>query len=272
MRCRDERIESRLVQAGRLWLFLDYDGTLADFAETPDQIEVHPEVVGLLTRLVQLPGVKVSVISGSRLDHLRKLVPVPGVLLAGTYGIECQSFEGEDIQRLEFESFRPVLEKLKPRLEILIAGKEGFYLEDKGWSLALHARYAEDEESDKVLQSAQQILRQENTNESFLLLGGHRFLEICPAAGNKGATVKYLLARYPWPGAQLAYLGDDDKDEDAFHVIGEHGGVSIRIGPDERETLAECRLDNPDEARRWLDTLIQRREVDSSGGSVKQRS
>jgi trehalose 6-phosphate phosphatase len=260
MHCLDERIEERLVQAKKLWLFLDYDGTLADFAETPDQIEVHPEIVELLTRMAKLTGVRVSVISGRRLDHIRKLVPVPGVLLAGTYGIECHTFEGEDIRRLDFESTRLVLERLKPRLETLIEGREGFYLEDKGWSLALHARYATNEESEQVLQSAQQIIHQEDVNEGFVVLGGHKFIEICPEEGNKGATVRFLLAQYPWPGAQLVFLGDDDKDEDAFRVIDELGGVSIQVGAVDRETMAECRLVDPQETRRWLKSLIQRRE------------
>jgi trehalose 6-phosphate phosphatase len=260
MRCRDEMMEQRIKDSARLWLFLDYDGTLAEFAETPDQIEVNREVVALLTRLVNLPDLRVSVISGRRLEHIRKLVPVPGVLLAGTYGIECQSFEGEDLIRLEWDSYRPVLEGIKPRLETLIAGRDGFFLEDKGWSLALHARFAGEEESKSILQSAQQIMEAGNREEGFTLLGGQKFLEICPKVGNKGATVNHLLDLNPWPGAQLVFLGDDDKDEDAFRVIGTKGGLSIRVGTEERESVADCRLDNPREARRWLSKVIAWRE------------
>jgi trehalose 6-phosphate phosphatase len=260
IRCMDERTENRLAAADRLWLFLDYDGTLADFAETPEQVEVQIEVVHLLTRLVQLPGVRVSIVSGRGLDQIRRLVPVPGILLAGTYGIEFRSFEGEDVQRMDLASIRPILETLKPKLLKLVAGKQGFYLEDKGWSLALHARFASEEASQQILQAAEQILRQENVTEDLVILGGHKFLEICPGAGNKGATVKYLLSEYPWPGAMLIYLGDDDKDEQAFEVIKEHGGICIRVGPGGGEIQADCQLEDPGDTRRWLDTLILRRE------------
>ena len=77
-----ERLAARLAQAARLWLFLDYDGTLADFAPTPEHVNPDPEVVDLIGRLQREPGFRVAVVSGRRLSHVQELVPVPGVLLA----------------------------------------------------------------------------------------------------------------------------------------------------------------------------------------------
>ena len=42
MLCAHERINERLAQAERLWLFLDYDDTLADFAPTPEHVNSDP--------------------------------------------------------------------------------------------------------------------------------------------------------------------------------------------------------------------------------------
>ena len=84
-------MQERLAQAERLWLFLDYDGTLADFAPTPEHVNPDPELVDLIERLARHPRFRVAVVSGRRLSHVQKLVPVPGVLLAGTYGIELQT-------------------------------------------------------------------------------------------------------------------------------------------------------------------------------------
>jgi trehalose-phosphatase len=70
--------------------------------------------------------------------------------------------------------------------------------------------------------------------------------------------VAYLLAAHPLPGAQLLYLGDDDKDEEAFGVIEVRGGVAIRVAPEPRETRADYRLESPQDVRRWLEILLTR--------------
>jgi trehalose 6-phosphate phosphatase len=245
-----------LSQAQRLWLFLDYDGTLADFAPTPEHVQPNAQVIGLIERLVERPRTRVSVISGRRLDHVEKLLPLPGVFLAGTYGVEMRTWSGERVNRLDYGTIRPALEILKPLWSQLIAGRQGFFLEDKGWSLALHARFAADGEAEAVLGEARHIAVEKAVSAAFRVLDGHKFLELGPLLAHKGRTVEYLLSRYAWPGASLLYLGDDDKDEEAFGVIQAYGGNTIVVASELRETKADCRLESPHAARRWLEKLI----------------
>jgi trehalose 6-phosphate phosphatase len=248
-----------LDRAARLRLFLDYDGTLADLAPTPEHVEPDQDLVGLLYRLSQEPHIRIAVISGRRLSHVQELVPVPSILLAGTYGLELQTPGGERIDRLEYNTIRPALAAVKPRWAGLLAGREGFFLEDKGWSLALHARFAEPQEAEEVLAAARRdaaAVMNADTAHLFRLLGGHKFLEIGPRLAHKGRTVEYLLDRWPWPGAQLLYLGDDDKDEEAYQVIHAHGGIAIVVTTEPRETQADFRLKSPAHTRRWLKGLL----------------
>ena len=254
-----EPLNARLADAPCVWLFLDYDGTLADFAPTPEHINPDPDVVELLSSLSQDPQLRVAVVSGRRLSHVRSLVPVPGILLAGTYGIELQTPEGEQINRMVFGDIRPALDGLKPRWEHLIAGREGFFLEDKGWALALHARFADEHEAERILDAGHQMAREAAGSGPYRLLGGHKFLEIGPSLANKGRTVEHLLEHYPWPGALPVYVGDDDKDEEAFGVIKARGGFAILVASEHRKTEADYRLESPQDARRWLQTLPVRR-------------
>jgi trehalose 6-phosphate phosphatase len=258
MLCTPGLVNKRLAQADHVWLFLDYDGTLADFAPTPEHVEPDPEVVGLLTRLAQQPGIRVAVVSGRRLDQVQALIPVPGVLLVGTYGIELQTPDGKRIDRVSAGAIRPVLDDLKPRWEGLIAGREGFFLEDKDWALALHARFAEDGEATMVLEEARHMATDVAPGGPLRLLGGHKFLEIGPRLANKGQTVAYLLDHYPWSGAIPVYLGDDDKDEEAIGVIKARGGMAILVAREPRNTQADCRLESPQAVRHWLQTLLMR--------------
>jgi trehalose-phosphatase len=259
MLCAPDLVNKRLAQADRVWLFLDYDGTLADFAPTPGHVDLDLEVIDVLTRLVQQPDIRIAVVSGRQLGQVRLLLPVPGLLLAGTYGIELQTPGGRRIERVSSDTIRPVLDDLKPRWEGLIAGREGFFLEDKWWALALHARFAEDGEANRVLEEARRMAAGAASAGPLRLLDGHKFLEIGPRLANKGQTVAYLLDHYPWPGALPVYLGDDDKDEEAFGVIKARGGMAILVAREPRNTQADCRLESPQAARHWLQALETRR-------------
>jgi trehalose 6-phosphate phosphatase len=261
MLCTPEWIKKRLAQAERLWLFLDYDGTLADFAPTPEHVNPDPQLIDLLAGLASVPHIRVAVISGRRLAHVQKLVPVAGALLAGTYGIELQTPEGERVNRVMYDLVRPALDALKPRWRQLLAGREGFFLEDKGWALALHARFANDDAAKEVLAAAQHMAVEEMRDGAarlFRLLGGQKFLEISPSLAHKGRTIIYLLERFPWPDALLLYLGDDDKDEEAFGIVKALAGIAVLVAAEPRDTQADCRLASPQAARRWLEALLAR--------------
>ncbi|HLF28477.1 MAG TPA: trehalose-phosphatase [Anaerolineae bacterium] len=257
MRCTPEQVLQRLIQAERRWLFLDYDGTLDEFAPTPDHVLPNPEVIELVTRLSRCPHTRVVVLSGRRLGHVLSLLPVPGVLLAGAYGIELHLPDGERLARATYDAVRPALENLKPRWAQLIAGRQGFSLEDKIWALALHARFAEAREAEAVLSVARAAATEALSAGPFRLLGGHRFLEVGPKLAHKGETVRYIFERYPWPGALSVYVGDDDKDEEAFEVIKAHGGIPILAASEPRATHADCRLESPQRVREWLSVLVE---------------
>lgn len=247
------------LDAQQLWLFLDYDGTLADFAPTPDYIFPNPEIVRLLERLTHKPNIRMTILSGRRLEHVRSLVPISGVFLGGTYGIEMMTPARETIQRLEYDAIRPALEAIKQEWARIIGEREGFFLEDKGWALALHARFANDGEAEQVLTQAMQSVSAELLEENFRILGGHKFLEIAPQLASKKETVAYLLNGYPMPDARLIYIGDDDKDEEAFPLIHAHQGIAIKVlQPSQVGSPTESDLffESPGETLRWLETLL----------------
>jgi trehalose 6-phosphate phosphatase len=262
MDCTPQQLADRLIEARRVWLFLDYDGTLAEFAPTPDHVMPDPEVIELVARLAQLETVRVAVISGRRLSQIQALLPVPHVLLAGTYGVEMQLPDGERLERIALDQVRPTLDQIKPRWAHLIAGQPGYFLEDKGWSLALHARFANEAAVNDVLSLACLQALELLTPDRFRLLSGQRFLEIAPLDIDKGVTVNYVIDRFTWPGALPVYIGDDDKDEAAFAVIKARHGLALVVAAQPRRTLADCRLDSPASVRHWLNeiaTVFQRR-------------
>ncbi len=103
----------------------------------------------------------------------------------------------------------------------------------------MHARHAPEELAEAILEAAATVARAYLDQKTLQIIGGHKFLEIGPRVASKGETVTYLLRHYPWDGAIPIYLGDDDKDEAAFAVIADCGGIPILIAEQPRETLMQ---------------------------------
>ena len=261
--CTAKHILEKMGRAKYLWLFLDYDGTLAEFAPTPEDILPDEALITLIEELVHQPDIRVTIISGRRLAHIQELVPVADMLIAGTYGLEIQTPDGAIIHRLDYGEVRPLLDDLKKEWEQLLAGRSGFFLEDKGWTLAIHAKDAIEETAEIMLQQARRqanIILEQAPGDIFRLQGGHRFLECGPRAADKKRTVEYVLSTFPWyDDALLVYLGDDDKDEVAFGAIQEEGGMVVAVGNRLRESTADCWLSSPQSVRDWLQMVVEGR-------------
>lgn len=252
-----EKYKKQIQEAEKLRLFLDYDGTLANFAATPDEIYPDQELIDLLQQIKNKSNIQAAVISGRRLSHIQKLIPLSGIWLAGTYGIELFTPTGEQINRVEYHKIRPTLDNLKPLWRELIQPHPNLYLEDKGWSLALHAKNADQSTADNLLQKAKSIIDEIKVPpEDFRILGGHKFLEIAPRQANKGLTIDYFLTQYPLENALPVFIGDDDKDEEAFEVILKNHGIAIKVCDQPCTTKAQLRIENPNTVRQYLASLL----------------
>jgi trehalose 6-phosphate phosphatase len=250
----------RQVEQGvSLRLFLDYDGTLVPIARTPEQARPGAELLALLAELAARPRLRPAVLSGRPLASLQSLLPVAGLLLAGTYGLEVQWPDGQAAARVPLDGVRRIVEEVQAAWRALVNGRAGFMLEDKGAAIALHARFAAEDDAETVLPKARRIAEELAPTAGFRILGGHRFLEVAPQQAHKGRSLEWLLERWPAPGAGLAYPGDDDKDEEAFGVVLAHGGTPIVVGG-RTPTQATARLAGPDEVRRFLEALAEAAE------------
>ena len=249
----------RATKASFLRLFLDYDGTLADFSPSPDILLPDPNLIALVKRLVSAKGILPAILSGRKLEHIEKLLPIKGLLLAGTYGIEMKLPDGQYRSALEYQEIRPIIERIFPLWKKIIKNRDDFYLEDKGWSIALHGRFARETDAHNVMESAHQIVKDHQPDPLFGLFEGERFLEYAPLAASKTIATKWIVDHLTPKDAFPVYIGDDDKDEEAFAVAIKSGGLAIRISDNSRITQAQFCLNNPTETRIWLNELLSLR-------------
>jgi trehalose 6-phosphate phosphatase len=254
-----DEINRWVAESSQLWLFLDYDGTLADFPAAPDLILVQPDIVRLVKQLASQPRIRLTVISGRKLQDIRELLPVEGIFLAGVYGVEILTPEGDLIQRGEYGLIRPNLDRIKSRWETLIAGRSSFFLEDKDWSLALHAQVVEEHPAREVLSAARQMAADGLPEGLFRQLVDDNFLEIAPLQAHKGESVRYLFSKFPLAEARLVYIGDDDKDIEAFKTVHVLGGINFLVAEAAQPMHADEAdyvLKSPRAVRKWLLNLL----------------
>src|SRR6185295_17621960 len=135
-------------------LFLDFDGTLVELAETPDAIRVPPALGPLLERLRARLGGRLAIVSGRALADLERHVPCSGVAIAGSHGLELRLADGTGLPL----SAPAGLDEARAEVDEFAAGRDGLIVEAKPLGIALHYRRAPDSEQ-AVLEFMQGIAR-----------------------------------------------------------------------------------------------------------------
>ncbi len=91
----------------------------------------------------------------------------------------------------------------------------------------MHFRRAP-EMQDEVYRVMNEVLVQ--LGPTFALQAGKSVLELRPGAWTKGSSITSFMQEAPFIGRTPVFIGDDVTDEDAFEVVNEMNGVSIRVG------------------------------------------
>ena len=239
----------------RLLLLSDFDGTLCEFQPTPEAVWLEPGRRALVGALARRPGVTVGLVSGRRLDDLRRRAQIDGPLYyAGLHGLEIAG-DGAAFVHERVAETRGLLQVLARALAAHLAALDGVRLENKVLSVAVHTRQASPEHRAEARQIVERIVGPHVERSTFRLLPGSSVIEILPnIAWNKGDAVRWIRADVErrhgraWP----VYLGDDVTDEDAFGAVG-RDGLTIIVG--DRPSAAELRLSGPSAVEAWLRDL-----------------
>jgi trehalose 6-phosphate phosphatase len=209
----------------RAGLFLDFDGSLAEIVPRPELATPVQGAVEVLRTGAERFAL-VGVISGRRESDIRARLPVSGIRVFGVYG-------------LEGDPTAVMADRHRAQLESIAEAVPGTWVEDKGLSLTLHYRAAEDPDA------AEAILRDPvhrlARREGLALVEGKRTLEIAPARiPGKGEVVVRMAREAGLLGA--LYAGDDVADLDAFAALDDlstEGMTTVKVAVQSEETPRE---------------------------------
>ncbi|HXF51304.1 MAG TPA: trehalose-phosphatase [Dehalococcoidia bacterium] len=239
----------------------DFDGTLSEIVVDPAQASLVPGAREALTSLRDAVDA-VCVVSGRSLADVRRRVGVEGLVYAGNHGLEWHGLPGE-ADGAEGVTARLELAPLVPALQNALSGLEGVWIEDKGLTLTIHFRGAED-----VAATARAVRERAAAavGEGYRLRPGRLALEIVPEALlGKERFLQRVIAAIGARG--VVALGDDVSDLEALRLVrrrAEAGipglavGVASEEAPPELAEVADTLLQGPLEAADWLLRVVSR--------------
>jgi alpha,alpha-trehalose-phosphate synthase [UDP-forming]/trehalose-phosphatase len=235
-----------LARSEQLALLVDLDGTLVDFAPTPELAVLDADAVEILTQLVDL-DVRVVVVSGRprcSIEQLRALVP--GAWWVAEHG----SWRWDPELSAHPASRATELDALLQKLSALLA-TPGTRVERKSLSLCIHWRLVAPAERDELVRAIESTCDEWlEEHPRFERLAGVELVEIRQRTVHKGTVVNWVRERMP--SCRTITIGDDTTDEDMFAEL-DDGDASVSVGP--RRLQADAFAPDVATARaflRWL--------------------
>jgi len=224
---RIKKIAERLRLAKRIFLFLDYDGTLTPIVSQPEKAYLSGKMKRLLVNLRRNPRIQMAVVSGRSLKDIRQRVGLKGITYIGTHGLEI-FFPKRGRKVLVSKKIFRELGKMRDRLNSQLREVKGVVLEDKGCVLALHYRNANPIYVPPILMGLKKEI--EHSRVPLTLEFGKYVFEIRPKSPvNKGMAILELLSQAGQERLLSVYIGDDQTDEDVFRILRGHG-ITVLVG------------------------------------------
>lgn len=244
------KLQERINKTKNILLFMDYDGTLAPFQADPLSAFALPEIEEALKKLDKEQKFHLSLVSGRKLNELKKMIKLSRSNYAGSHGLEIDmSFAEGKIYPDQNKKPDVLSKKNYQKTKEKYLEEEAVHVEDKGFGLALHF------DSEKEQSEAEKELQVLFENTAYQVLSGRKVIEIRPESWDKGKAVNYISDQIKdnldLKNVLRIYIGDDRTDEDAFRVLKD--GITIYVqNDDDLNTEAEYYLRNPEDTAKLL--------------------
>jgi trehalose 6-phosphate phosphatase len=255
------------------FLALDYDGTISEIVENPDDAIPAEGVIELLEQLSFL--IPVAIISGRGLDNLRSKLNCNNIFYAGSHGFEVLAPDGKMYFPGKGMKFLEALQNVQGQLKTALRDITGAVVEVKKFAIAVHYRNCSEKDKTILINKSSEIL---NLFPELKVDHGKQVLDIKPnTPWHKGASLEFIYSMIENKEIFFPlFIGDDMTDEDAFKVMPHLNGIGIIVKGREGKTAAMLSLQSIDEVKVFLGKIsemvkINRDETDKKWETMKSR-
>lgn len=239
------------------YLILDIDGTLCDFQNDPELCQIRPEIKDSLRQLLRQPELALYLLTGRSYISAKALVADLDIGICSEHGLEHYAADGQCLRSYDSPA---TYQSLLAEVQLFQQQYPELRIEHKRHSVALHFR--EHPDLAQVVQSF--VSAQLQQLRGYIKKKGNHVIEIAPRQSNKGECIQALVAEQEQP--YVIYIGDDVTDEDAFKVVNQMRGLSIKVGAG--QTAAHYRLQDIDQVSAVLQRYAQALKPASFGYSA----
>ena len=238
--------------AGPVFLWLDFDGTLAPIAAEPSETRLDESIRRTLITMRGMRQVTIGVISGRALEDLHARVDVPSIFYAGNHGLEIL---GPGLRFADSTALATMdeLQQVIKQLVVSLWPISGVRVEDKRLTATVHYRLVADSHIPEIRWAVEEAVSPYAAR--FDVRQGKESFEILPRTPwNKGTAVRWINRLQGIPSRSAIYIGDDASDEDVFEALTD--GVTIKVGSN-GQTSAKYLLSGPDEVQELLTSVAR---------------
>jgi trehalose-phosphatase len=230
-------------------LFLDFDGTLVDIADHPDEVIVPASLPGLLEALARQLNGRLAIVSGRSLAALGVMLGPVNVAMAGSHGGEFRPAGSDEV----FPLADPLPAGVVDILSHFADANGGLLVEPKPFSVAVHYR-----RHPLAMEGLLTLAEGIGSEQGLKVKHGKQVIELVMPGSDKGSAVARFMDLAEFRGTSPVFLGDDVTDEDAFLAVGRFGGSGVLVGP-VRPTAAVWRIDDVSGVHDWLAAALHGR-------------
>lgn len=224
-------------------LFLDFDGTLVEIVDTPEEVEPAEGLKSTLTGCLSHLGGALAVVSGRPVQEIDWFLSPLRLPAAGLHGLEYRLKSEDPVVAAEIGT---EIEVLRDRLSRAKVIRDGVFVEDKGSAIAVHFRALPQSGPDILAFMKDAIADLEDLH----LVSGKMVVEAKPDLWDKGRIVETFMEERPFQGRIPVFIGDDTTDEDGMRAAHRLGGFGVKVGAG--ESVANFRLKDVPAVHRWL--------------------
>jgi trehalose 6-phosphate phosphatase len=264
-----------LGSADRVYLFLDYGGTLvsgaADASARP-----APEVLEKLEQLARVESFSVFVLSRRTVAELEELIGIDGIGLVGQRGFEIRKANGPTVHSMDPGLARDLIQHLELDVCACLASYKGLEIENRGFALAMRLACKDARVAQRATQRFTSLVRSVDALGQLEIFYGDDLVEARMGGWHKGDAVTQLLKEADARDSLAIYVGDDMTDEDGFEAVtlwsqstvpdlpwfmadpdddDAPSALTILVSPEARPTRASLFVRGPSEVHEFLSSL-----------------